>query len=120
MEKALIQAELKRLHSPDTYSLEAFKPDGPFGILVQAMIGPVGVEAEESFDIVVCTAEWFGANMKGDITPGRHFLFVKRFDYTQLSNFIGTFCNTCTGASWSDVANKLGRLGKWEFEDYIS
>jgi hypothetical protein len=52
--QAQIQAELKRLHSPDVYKLEDYEPEGPFGILVQAIVGPAGAGGCESFDIVVC------------------------------------------------------------------
>jgi hypothetical protein len=120
MPQSEVEAELKRLHSPDTYNLEAFKPAGPFGILVQAMVGPAGADAEESFDIVVCTIDWFDANMRDDIMSGRHFLFVKRYDYHKLLGYLRSFCSSCKGESWSEVAQKVGRIGKWEFEDYVS
>ncbi len=52
-----MNAELKRLHSPDVYDLENYQPENleMFGFLLQAMVGPEGKEGEESFDIEVCT-----------------------------------------------------------------
>src|SRR5450631_390127 len=42
MQKDTVEAELKKLHSPDVSDLRRFRPVGPFGILVQAMVGPQG------------------------------------------------------------------------------
>jgi hypothetical protein len=114
----LIRAELKRLHSPDVFNLEDFQPDGSFGILVQAMVGPSSAPGEESFGIIVCTPAWFADRMAGDIYPGRHHLFVRRYDFHLLKKYLERYCSTCTVASWHEVAEKLGRLGHWEFEDY--
>ncbi len=114
MQKPPIQAELKKLHSPDVADLERFQPDGPFGFLLQAMVGPKGTAGEESFDILVCTPEWFSADMRDDIVSGRHFLFMKRYDYRTLKRFIEDYCASCQGESWQEVARKLSRLGHWE------
>jgi hypothetical protein len=118
MSKATIRAQLKGLHSPDIPSLEDFRPDGPFGILVQAMVGPAGLKGGESFDIIVCTPDWFVANVKEAPALGRHHLFVENFNYQVLNDFLQKYCASCEGASWKDVAEKVGRIGKWEFEDY--
>jgi hypothetical protein len=117
--RAQVQAQLKRLHSPDVFRLEDFKPVGPFGILVQAMVGPAGANGEESFDAVVCTVEWFDSNMADSIMLGRHFIFIRDYNYSKLWQFIANFCESCRGASWREVAQKVSRLGKWEFEDYV-
>ena len=52
-----MNAELKRLHSPDIFNLESYRPEDPqkFGFLLQIMVGPEGVEGEESFDVEVST-----------------------------------------------------------------
>lgn len=115
-----LKAELRRLHSPDVRDLEKYTPDGPFGILVQAMIGPLGRQGEESFDIVVCTPDWFAEHMRLPIVSGRHFLFVVRYCYEEIWGYVMNFCASCEGATWPEVAQRVGRLGKWEFEDYES
>lgn len=114
-----IRAELKFLHSPDADPLESFIPNGPFGILVMAMIGPAGQEGHESFDFILCTPDWFSSNMREDILIGRHYLFIRDYDYARLEQFVQNFCNSCgEETTWRAMAEKLGRLGKWEFEDY--
>jgi Immunity protein 8 len=99
-----IRATLRSLYSPDADPLENFLPDDPFGILVQAMIGPADGPGEESFDFMLCTPEWFGSNMKDDIAIGRHHLFVNEFSYTRLEKFVRDYCTRCDGSSWQEVA----------------
>lgn len=116
-----MQAELKRLHSPDIGDLKAYSPEEPdnFGFLLQAMIGPEGQDGEESFDIVVCTPEWLKRNHPATkVVLGRHHLIVFRYDYRSLASYIAAFAGRCTGESWQEVACQLGRLGRWEFDDY--
>ena len=115
----MVTAKLRFLDSTDADPLEAFTPSGPFGILVTAMVGPADGPGQESFDFMVCTPDWYGSNMKHDITIGRHHVFVKQFDYARLREFVEAYCAECSGMSWKEVAEKMARLGKWEFEDYI-
>ena len=77
-----MRAELKSLFSPDADPLEDFAPTGPFGILVMALIGPAGQQGHESFDFVLCTPEWFSSDLREDLKMGRHYLFVRDFNYT--------------------------------------
>ena len=115
-----MRAKLKSLFSPDADPLKDFLPTGPFGILVMAMIGPAGEQGHESFDFILCTPEWFSSNFQEDFKMGRHYLFVRDFDYTQLEKFVQKYCTSCgEAATWRPLAEKLARLGKWEFEDYV-
>lgn len=117
-----MNAELKRLHSPDIYDLESFKPENPevFGFLLQAMIGPEGKDGEESFDIEVCTPRWLEETYGIDAAIiGRHHLIVREYNYEKIVSTIKSFLRHCSGDSWSEVAEKVSRLGRWEFEDYM-
>lgn len=83
------------------------------------MIGPKGLAGEESFDILVCTPQWLiQHHTTADIVVGRHYLFMFEYNYERLVKMISMFCDRCSGSTWKDVACRLSRLGKWEFEDY--
>ena len=117
-----MNAELKRLHSPDIYDLESYRPEtaDKFGFLLQAMIGPEGKDGEESFDIEVCTPRWLDENYDLDeVVIGRHHLIVREYNYQRLVQSIQEFLKSCTGKDWNEVARKVSRLGMWEFEDYV-
>lgn len=115
-----MKAELKNMHSPDV-DLDSYWPDDPenFGFLLQAMIGPEGQDGEESFDLQVCTPDWLKSNYsKKDIVSGRHILIVFSYDLTSVKNHITGYCRRLESENWLGLANKLNRLGRWEFEDY--
>jgi hypothetical protein len=117
----MIQAEVKRLHSPDVYDLATYVPDDPenFAFLLQVMVGSAGADGEDSFDVIVCTPRWLSDRLlPTKIMLGRHHLLVKQYDNTRLLQFLISFASGCRGATWEEVALRLGRLGKWEFEDY--
>jgi hypothetical protein len=116
-----MEAKLKRLHSPDIYNLEDFQPDAQddFCFLLQAMIGPAGEEGEESFDIEVCTPKWIEKRHRVDeVVVGLHYLIVREYNYQRIVKAIEKFLQGCSGKDWSDVSNKVSRLGLWEFEGY--
>jgi hypothetical protein len=117
----MIQASLRRLHSPNVFDLKNYAPQEgePVGLLIQAMIGPHNGSGEESFDFVVCTPEWLASQMpESGYTFGRHHLVVRRYDYATIWSAIEDLCNQATGQNWHSVAAFLNRYGKWEFEDY--
>ena len=116
-----MRARLRRLHSPDVFDLRVYRPPAAdsFAFLLQVIVGPEGEPGEESFDIMVCTPRWLEQNHeKGDIVIGRHLLLVFEYDYDRLVRFVKTHVEQSSGETWFEVAQKLGRLGKWEFEDY--
>ena len=116
-----MKAELKSIYDPSTQDLANYLPDDPnnFCVLFRAMVGIKDIEGEESFDIQVCTPGWFLSTMKQhDIIPGRHFLIVLEYNYDRIYNKIKHLIENCTGNDWDEVADKVSRIGFWEFEDY--
>src|SRR5699024_5557028 len=111
-----VRAELKRLHSPDA-DLKGFRPENgaDFSVLVQAMIGCEGSEAEESFGFVVCTPGWMSRHCTEVGKPifGSSYIVVNSFSYDDLVSAIAALCRATEGKSWNDVAEKLSRYGHW-------
>jgi hypothetical protein len=121
LSKVSVEPEIRRLHSPDIYNLAEHSPQDSayFGFLLQIMVGPVGQQGEESFDAVVCTPRWIADHLGSDgILVGRHHLLVDRYDFRRLEEFLRQYVARCSGATWEEAATRIGRLAKWEFEDY--
>jgi len=115
-----MRAALRRLHSPDVRDLNAWTPHGhDFSILVQLLVGPDGDVGEESFDITLCTPGWLADQVyKYGILDARHHLVVDSYDYDRIETYLRNRVSELNESSWEKLAAKLGRLGRWEFEDY--
>jgi hypothetical protein len=116
-----MRAEIKKIFSLDVKNLVEFVPDNPsnFSIPLRLVIGPAGETGEETFDVDVCTPEWLMQHFRGDsVVLLRHKILVNSFDFARIKQFIERYVRHCEGDDWNDVAQKLSRLGRWEFEDY--
>jgi len=116
-----VRPELKRMHSPDIFDLDHAKisESEPFCVLIQAMFGSVGADGEESFDVLVCNPLWVEEEARRGAFSGRHHLIVARFDINEIRAFLQNAAVESAGEPWDEVARKLARVGKWEFEDYV-
>lgn len=118
-----MHAELKGLDSADApaHDIAAYTPAdaGHFGLNVTASIGPAGEEGAELFSFTVCSASWLKAQslQKGFVFQ-RHTLLLERWDPDLVQRSLSDLCLRTEGESWHEVAVKLSRFGRWEFEDY--
>lgn len=118
-----MRAVLRGFYSADLpdRDLTAWHPeDGEcFSIGVTAFVGPDGVGGEEMFDFTVCTAQWLVEH-----PPPKNFAFLRstivmgRWDYETLHRALADLCFHTEGSGWPQIAAKLTRYGRWEFEDY--
>ncbi len=116
-----MKAELKRLHSPDIEDLENYKPNiiDDFSFLLQIFVGELNEEGEESFDTIVCTPKWLLTNCKeNEVVFGFNYIIVPVYDYNLIFEKIRIFISNVEGKNWDDIACKISKIGKWEFEDY--
>jgi Immunity protein 8 len=113
-------AELKRLHSPDVADLRIWKPESDeFAILLQVMVAPEDSPGEESFDVTLCSPEWVVARAaERKILEGRDLLITSGYNYELIHEYISKYVSSCEGQNWQEVAHKLSRLGRWEFDEY--
>ena len=118
----MITAVIRRFHSPDVDPLDAFvgPVDEPFAVLVQMMIGPRESEGEESFDVLVCSPSWIARQCDDRPFLLEHMVCVPTFDWSSIRELLEQRVSTVSGATWQDVAQQLGRIGRWEFSDYQS
>lgn len=115
-----MRAVVRRFHSPDA-DLESYVPDDPedVGLLVQLMVGPAGQPGEESFDVVVCTPRGLARWVREDgPLIGRHHLIIERWDAARIRLFLTGIVESEEAPTWRELAAKIGRIGRWEFEDY--
>ncbi|MEV1002653.1 immunity 8 family protein [Nonomuraea sp. NPDC050202] len=115
-----MKAEIKGFHSPDV-NWEGGAPADPqnFGILLQLFIGPKDAPGSESFDLIVCTPSWLGQIVKGGPIIGRHHLVVSTFDVSAIASYLKAEVANYSAPDWEQLAGKLTRIGRWEFEDYV-
>lgn len=116
----LMRAEIRSLYSPDISDLVHFHPvENEFAFLLTLMIGPVGGHGEESFDITVCSPPWlinkYGTN---DILFPLYHLIMFEYDYNRLVGAIEKKINGLDGENWNELALKIGKIARWEFEDF--
>lgn len=115
-----MRPHLKRTHSPDVDDLISFRPSRPghFGVLVQLMVGPPG-EGEESFDVMVCSPSWLTDRLAANpVLDLRHHLLMADWNWDQFRKFVEDYLSSIDEPGWPEVAAIVGRLGRWEFEDY--
>jgi hypothetical protein len=108
------------MHSPDVHDLRDWKPESDeWAILIQLLVGPAGAPGEESFDVTLCTSGWLGRRAEDDgFIDGRHHVVVARYDYAATKQYFERRVSRCEGKDWPEVAQKVSRIGHWEFEDY--
>jgi hypothetical protein len=115
-----LKAAVRRFHSPDA-DLETYLPEDArdVEVLVQIIAGPSGGPGEESFDVVVCTPHRLLrlVDEQGPLV-GRHHLVVPEWDWPRIRLFLTHAVEGPEAPTWPDLASTLGRLGRWEFEDY--
>lgn len=116
-----MQAELRSLFSSDVDDLRSFAPGEIFCVSIRALIGPAGLPGEESFDFEICSPAWLAAEVEREtMVSGRFRLFMATFDYEAVERYVAKRLAHANGADWPEVATKLTRWSRWEFEDYAA
>jgi Immunity protein 8 len=118
----MITARVKGIYTNEMNSLETYVPEDPTnaGIWIRALVGPRDDVGEESFDICVCTPLWLLAQCERDgFVLGRHRLIVSSYVPDRVRKTLTNLIEECGGESWQEVAEKVARVGHWEFENYL-
>jgi hypothetical protein len=115
-----MKAIVRRFLSPDADPY-TFEPEdaNDVGVLVQMIVGPATEPGEESFDVLVCTPRWIDEQVqKHGPQSGRFLYIVDSWNSDVVLAALTEAVESEEGQTWADLAGKIGRIGKWEFEDY--
>ena len=100
---------------------DQYWPEDPscFGLWLTVQVGPDDEEGGHLYQILACTPAGITREygQTGAIW-GRHMLIVFDFDPERIKSEITRYVNGCTGKDFWEVAQKVARIGAWEFEDY--
>lgn len=108
----------------DSYEIEDFhtyKPDDAlvFAVSINFEIGPVGSAGADNFQLTIATPEFLRIQYPGDVCYFlRHYLLVKEYDFSRILAFMTKYVNSLEAETWEQLAEKIGRVALWEFEDY--
>lgn len=115
-----MRATVRSISSPDVDVRDYVPVDAhDDGVLLRVAAGPDNGPGEETFDVLVCTPLWLQGRVRRDGPQvGRHLLIVDPMDVGAAVDFLRERFEATDGESWSEIGEKLARLGRWEFEDY--
>ena len=116
-----ISAKVRSIYSLEIENLDEYVPEDSdlFSVPIRVIVGPSGLDGEESFDIVVCSPEWLKIQCRKDgFVLGRHLLIVEHFEIGAVRSIITKSIESISGNSWKEVAIAVSRIGYWEFEGY--
>jgi hypothetical protein len=87
---------------------------------MQAEIGPVGVKGGDTFNFEVCTPSALASRLDADGRPywARGTLIVRSFARESVEAALNQYVRSVEGDDWAELAAKLNRFMRWEFEDY--
>ena len=127
----MVQAVLNRI-SFDDYRGSGHWFDDPkdFCVIVDMQIAGTEMDGGDRFSLTVCSPKWFENNVihpqvqhashdrRTRLVFGRHHLFVDEFNEGEIEKTVREVIRSVRGHDWNDVAQKLSRYFRWEFEDY--
>ena len=114
-----MKASVRHFISPDV-DLQDFRPDDPqkFSVLVQALVGPADSDGEESVQFVVTTPRALEEKVQADgVVFGRALVVVNGPSMRQSLGSIERAIESLEAPSWNLLAQRLARLGIYEFEE---
>jgi Immunity protein 8 len=118
----VVEAEFKGITWLEDIPIEEYDPDPgkPFSIELSVLIGPKDAPGEELFLVDVSNALFLrqeAAHSGPRLVVST--ILVERFRVDAVERIVRSFCAGCRGESWHEVALKLTRLGRWEYEGLV-
>ena len=101
-----------------------------FCVIVELNISSSTVDSGDIFSLTICSPKWFGKNVvcppkhhpthdrNNRAVFGRHYLFMDIYDEDEINRTLRDHVEAAHGDDWDEIATRLARYFRWEFEDY--
>jgi hypothetical protein len=116
-----MKVSVRHFISPDV-DLDDFRPNDPedFSFLLQALVGPADSIGEESVQFLVTTVRALEKTVQTDrLVFGRSLVIVAGPDMPRILDAVRRAIETLEAPSWGLLAQRLTRLGVYEFENEL-
>jgi hypothetical protein len=116
-----MRATIKSYDSDEIEDFRTYYPEDPevFAFSLTLAIGEVGNVGADNFEIKVVTPEFVRLQYPGDkCYLLRHYLLVKEYDFASIIALLTKYVNSLEAQTWEQLAQKIGQVARWEFEDY--
>lgn len=114
-----MKAEIKSVDLNSDIGVLEYKPDieDYFNLWMTFTIGRLGSPGGDCFMLNVCTPRWIQENTA---TPhwGRHMMIVNRYSPDRIIEQVKQYVSAQEAPTWAALAERLGRMMHWEYEDY--
>lgn len=118
-----MKAIVKNIDTGSDVAFDAYHPadEECFGRWLTVLVGPENEEGGHLYQVLACTPEWIQREfLHTGAVWGRHMLIVSRYDQGRIRRELDHYVEGCTGDNFWEIAQKVARIGAWEFEDYQS
>lgn len=116
-----MRAIVKSIDTASHIAFDTYCPEDEtcFGLWLTVQVGQDGEAGGHLYQILVCTPDWIKTEyLHSGAVWGRHMLIVPRYDRERIKSEISQYVEGCTGRDFWELAQKVARIGAWEFEDY--
>jgi Immunity protein 8 len=113
-----MRADVRRVRLPDIEPGQPFDSENTLQ-LAEVYVGTVGELGEEQFRVTVCTPSALTELLATQpFLVGLHWLFVAEFSAPAVETALRQLIGNVHASTAAELAEKVGRIGLWEFEDY--
>jgi hypothetical protein len=116
-----MRATIKSYDSDEIADSHTYYPEDPefFAFSLTLAIGEVGSARADNFEITVVTPEFLRAQYPRDkCYLLRHYLLVNEYDFASILALLTKYVDSLEAETWEQLAQKVGQIARWEFEDY--
>lgn len=116
-----MKAILKSVNLNGPVGFDDFWPDDgkKFGVWLTLTVGPDDQDGGHLFQVLVCTPDWLKKECSAhQALWGRHMLIISEYDSDLIVQEIINYIDSISETDFWEAAQKISRIGAWEFEDY--